>query len=146
MSTFLSTSAHPYPRVGVALFVIKDGKILLGLRHGSHGANTWGTPGGKLELGESWQDCSLREVAEEVGCGITQPEFLAATNDVFEERLHYVTIFMKAMWQAGDIQNLEPEKCLEWQWFDPAQLPDNLMLPILNLRKEHDLAALLGRD
>ena len=30
-------------RVGVAVVIIRDGKILLGERIGSHGANTWAT-------------------------------------------------------------------------------------------------------
>lgn len=33
-------------RVGVAVIVMHDNKILLGERIGGHGANTWATPGG----------------------------------------------------------------------------------------------------
>lgn len=134
-----ATSDHPYPRVGVATFVVRGHKVLLGLRHGAHGANTWGLPGGKLELGESWQACSLREIAEEAGITVSEPVYFAATNDVFDEGLHYVTIFMKADYQAGEASVLEPNKCSEWRWFSTNELPANLMLPLQNLLQRQPL-------
>jgi 8-oxo-dGTP diphosphatase len=63
----LPTQDHPYPRVGVAMFVIKDGKFLMGLRQGSHSPGVWGLPGGKLDLGESWEAGAIRETQEETG-------------------------------------------------------------------------------
>jgi 8-oxo-dGTP diphosphatase len=131
-----STRAHPYPRVGVTTFVIKNGKFLMCLRSGAHGADTWGLPGGKLDLGESLEDCSLREIDEEVGVKVQNVQFLAITNDIFEsEQLHYITIFMKADWASGKPQVLEPEKCKEWRWFSYNKMPENLMLPLVNLKK-----------
>ena len=55
------------PRVGVGVFVVQQGKVLLGLRRGSHGSGTWGSPGGHLEHGEAILDCARREVLEETG-------------------------------------------------------------------------------
>ena len=52
-------------RVGVGVFVWRDGRFIMGQRLGSHGANTWSVPGGHLEFGESWEDCAIREVKEE---------------------------------------------------------------------------------
>lgn len=40
-------------RVGVAAVILREGRVLLGERIGSHGAHTWATPGGHLEWGES---------------------------------------------------------------------------------------------
>jgi 8-oxo-dGTP diphosphatase len=51
-------------------------------------------PGGHLEYGESFADCSKREVLEETGLEVGELKFLVATNDVMEEGKHYVTVFM----------------------------------------------------
>ena len=55
------------PRVGVGVFVLRDGLVLLGLRRGAHGAGTWALPGGHLEFGEAVEHCAAREVHEETG-------------------------------------------------------------------------------
>ena len=48
------------PRVGLGVFVKKEGKVLVGERKGSHGAGTWALPGGHLEGGESFEECCKR--------------------------------------------------------------------------------------
>lgn len=85
------------PRVGVGILIIKDGKVLLGLRKTSHGMGTWCPPGGHLEFGESMEDCARREVLEETGMKIENLRFSTATNDVFvEDGKHYITLHMLA--------------------------------------------------
>ena len=72
---------------------------------------------------------------EETGLTITMSEFLAVTNDVFEEDdKHYVTIFMCAHYtEDQEVKNLEPEKTVAWEWIDVKKLPQNLFLPMKNL-------------
>lgn len=41
------------PYIGVAVIVVRDGRVLLGKRKNAHGAGTWQFPGGHLEYGES---------------------------------------------------------------------------------------------
>ena len=53
------------PRVGIAVFIFKDGKFLMGRRKGAHGEDTWSVPGGHLEFGEMIEDGARREVEEE---------------------------------------------------------------------------------
>ncbi len=123
------------PRVGTAVLIFKGGKILLGKRKGSHGADTWAPPGGHLEFGESFEACAIREVTEETGVTLFAPEFLAVTNDIFaEEKKHYVTIFMIAQCpEEQTVKNIEPEKTESWEWFDTNKLPEKLFLPMQNL-------------
>lgn len=126
------------PSVGVGVFILRDDKFIMLHRQGAHGADTWGLVGGHLEFGESWEECVIRETKEEVGCDIENIRFFAATNDVFPaENKHYVTIFMLADWKSIEPQALEPESCSEIAWFDYDSMPDNMFLPLKNLRKQH---------
>ena len=58
------------PKVGLGVCIVKDNKVLLGKRKGSHGAGTWSFPGGHLEFQETWEKCAKREVLEETGLKI----------------------------------------------------------------------------
>lgn len=112
-------------RVGIGVFIFKDGKFLVGHRKGSHGAGTWALPGGHLDFGESFEETSIREVQEENGLEIEDIQFGAVTNDIFEkENKHYVTIWMTSHWKSGEPEILEPHKCLEWRWVDFDTLPE----------------------
>ncbi len=55
------------PKVGVGVMILKDGKVLLGKRKGSHGQGEYAFPGGHLEHMESFADCAKREVADTSG-------------------------------------------------------------------------------
>ena len=124
-------------RVGVAAVVVRDGAILLGERIGSHGANTWATPGGHLELGESVEACAERETYEETGLTVSSFKKLCFTNDIFDlENKHYVTLFVVANSLSGEPKITEPDKCKQWKWFKLNALPEPLFLPLKNLLKD----------
>ncbi|MBQ4811243.1 NUDIX domain-containing protein [Pseudoalteromonas luteoviolacea] len=125
-------------RVGVGVILVRDNKILLGKRIGAHGENTWATPGGHLELGESVEECAIREVLEETGLQIVEPKKVTFTNDIFEqEGKHYITLFVQAACPSGEASIMEPEKCKSWQWFALDNLPKPLFLSMQNLLKEN---------
>ena len=125
-------------RVGVAVIIEQEGKVLLCLRKGNHAEGTWGFPGGHLELGETPEDCARREAMEEAGLTLENVRRYAFTNDFFEESgKHYITIFMKAEMEKGQTPEVkEPHKCERWAWFPANDLPAPLMLPIVNLLKD----------
>jgi len=123
------------PKVGIGVYIVKDGKFLLGERQGSHGANTWSAPGGHLEYGESWEECARRETMEEAGVKIKNVRFLGLTNNIFEEGKHYITIAMIADWASGKPEVCEPDKRLGWEWVDVENMPSKLFLPIEDLMK-----------
>ncbi len=116
------------PRVGVGILILKNRQILLGLRKGSHAAGTWAAPGGHLEFGETFEGCALREIDEEIGDVCVQNiRFATASGDLYPDvGRHYITILMVADYVSGEPENKEPEKCEEWRWFSPAELPENL--------------------
>jgi 8-oxo-dGTP diphosphatase len=126
-----------HPRVGIGIFVIKDGKFLLGKRKNAHGEGTWCLVGGHLEFGESWEKCSRREIAEEIGIEVNNIRFSGfVTNDFFEkEQKHYITIFMLCDYVSGDVKVLESEKSECWEWFTWDNLPKPLFIPVQNLKE-----------
>jgi 8-oxo-dGTP diphosphatase len=124
------------PRIGVGVFVWKDGKFLMLQRQGAHGEGSWSVPGGHLEFGESWENCAAREVMEETGVIIKNIRQFAITNDIFpDEQKHYVTIWMASDWEHGVPVNKEPDKCLSIEWRDVKSLPTPLFLPWEQLKK-----------
>jgi 8-oxo-dGTP diphosphatase len=117
-------------RVGVAVFIWKDGKFLVQRRLGAHGAGSWTVPGGNLEFNESLEACARREVQEETGLQITNIRFLTLTNDQFKaEGKHYLTVWMVSDWASGDPAIMEPTKCTAQQWCDFENLPEPLFEP-----------------
>jgi len=124
-------------RVGVAAVIVREGAVLLGERIGSHGSHTWATPGGHLELGESVEECAERETYEETGLVVSDFKKLCFTNDIFDkENKHYVTLFVVANSLSGEPKITEPDKCTQWKWFKPDELPEPLFLPLKNLLKD----------
>lgn len=122
------------PLIGLGVFVVRDHKILLGKRKNMHGQGYWGPPGGHLEFGESFEECSIREVLEETNLTIKNITLFDVTNDIFlQENRHYVSLFMRADFAGGTLTCMEPEKCERWEWFAFHNLPENLFLPLKNL-------------
>lgn len=124
-------------QVGVGIIIVRDGRVLLGERQGSHGSGTWALPGGHLEFGESVADCAKREVFEETGLEIHDVRSVAFTNDIFEEnQKHYVTLFVMAVQWRGEPKVMEPQKCKGWEWCEWDNLPNPLFTPLRTLKRE----------
>lgn len=124
---------EPYTRVGVAVVVRRNGKILLGKRKGSHGAGTWALPGGHVELGEEPVATAFRELVEELGedCSFGVIQSLRSCSyisTVFKEGKHHITLFFETDLMSGEPKVMEPNKCEAWEWCDPD--PDNLPTPL----------------
>lgn len=114
-------------RVGLGIFVFKDGKFLMLKRAGKHATGTWSVPGGWQEYGETFEQTSKREIAEEVGLSITNVRFGALTNNFFpEEGIHSVSVMTISDWVGGEPKILEPDKCSELRWADFDSLPSPL--------------------
>lgn len=126
-----------HPRIGVGVFIRKEGKFLIGKRKGAHGGGVWQLAGGHLEPGESFEECAAREAFEETGVEIKNIQHLATTNDVFEEGKHYITIFMVSDYKSGEVRVCEPDKCEGWEWVEWESMPRPVFLPIENLEKQN---------
>lgn len=126
-----------HPRVGTGVFIVKDGKILIGQRKGIHGDGTWCPPGGHLEFGETWEECVRRETQEEAGIEIENVQFAGVVDNHNQEwETHYITIFMRADYLSGEPRNCEPEKCSGWKWVTWETLPSPLFAPVAALLRQ----------
>lgn len=120
-------------RVGIGILIFNNkNEVLLGQRINAHGALTWAPPGGHLEFGESFEACAIREVYEETSLKIVNPTFYACNNDIlYEDNKHYVSIMMQAQFPQGqEIRICEPDKIVEWKWFNIKNLPTPLFMTL----------------
>jgi 8-oxo-dGTP diphosphatase len=126
------------PKVGVGVYVFNDmGEILIGKRKNAHGEGKWCPPGGHLEFGESFEECAKREALEEANIHIENVSFAGLTNDIFtRENKHYITMALTARWKSGKVCLNEPDKFEKWKWVKWEYFPDDLFLPVSNLRKQ----------
>jgi|GEM_PF-488596 len=141
------------PRVGVGVFIFRDGKFLMGKRRNAHGDGSWSIPGGNLEFGESYAQAAIREAREETGLEVRNPRFGAVTNDIFKaEGKHYTTIWMLSECPEGEPVVMEPDKFTHMEWFTFRDLPAPLFLPwtqllpsefIQDIRRQADTTATL---
>lgn len=113
-------------KVGVGVFIIKDGKVLLGRRKGEYGNNEYETPGGHLEYMETFEECAIRETKEEAGIEITDIKLLYTANMRIWKPKHYIHIEVIAKWKSGEPMVLEPEKKEGWGWYELDNIPQPL--------------------
>ncbi|XP_004297154.1 PREDICTED: nudix hydrolase 1-like [Fragaria vesca subsp. vesca] len=127
-------AAARIPKVVVVVCLLRGYKVLLGRRRSSLGDSMFSLPGGHLEYGESFEECAIREVKEETGLDIDQLEFINVTNNLFSEEgkpYHYVVVSMRAVLADHQhAQNVEPDFCDGWGWYEWNNLPKPLFSPL----------------
>jgi ADP-ribose pyrophosphatase YjhB (NUDIX family) len=124
------------PGLGVGVMILKDNKVLLGLRNPNkikvsselQGQGTWTMPGGKVEFMEKLVDAAKRELEEETSLKATNLELLCVSDDM-TDTAHYVTVGFIVKEFTGEVKTMEPETIMEWKWFDLNDLPTNLYNP-----------------
>jgi len=126
-----SSNNSQYPKVGLGVIVIRDGKILLGERLSERGTGMYQIAGGHLEFGETFEEGARREVREETGLtDIIVKGVVSVGNDIAFDA-HYITVGLLAESLSGEPSCPEPDESRNWQWYDL----DNLPSPILPYTK-----------
>ncbi|MFD3970302.1 NUDIX domain-containing protein [Streptomyces cyaneofuscatus] len=118
--------------VGVHLYLQDaEGRVLLGLRHptSAYAGGLYHALAGHCEREEA-VSCLIREAKEEAGL-LLDPEgidlvHLVHSQDSPTERPR-IQLFFRARSWSGVPQVLEPDRCVEWRWFNPKDLPDNVV-------------------
>jgi len=112
------------PKVGIGVIIERDGKILVGKRLSSHGADTWEIPGGHLEFGETFEEAAVREGREETGVQDIVPETIISLSNDIAYNKHYISIGVLTHSKTGEPTDPEPNHSTGWHWCDPNKLPD----------------------
>jgi len=103
-----------------AALIFRDGKLLITQRHAnSHLGGLWEFPGGKREDAETFEQCLVREIREELGLKISVGELFAeVAHDYPEKSVHLKFFTCKIL--SGEPQ---PLGCAAFRWVDKMELP-----------------------
>jgi 8-oxo-dGTP diphosphatase len=109
-------------RACVGALVVRDGRILLGLRapHKTYAA-CWDVPGGHLQAGETPEDALSRELVEELGI-VPTAWTLHSTHEDDGVRLH---LFVVTRWRGRPRLRGDEHSQIRWHRLSRAcELPD----------------------
>jgi len=102
-----------------AALVFRDGQLLITQRYpDAHLGGLWEFPGGKLEAGESFENCLHRELKEELGIEVeVHEEIESITHDYSEKTVHLK--FFRCTWRKNEPQ---PLGCADFRWINHQEL------------------------
>lgn len=94
-------SKKEFPRIGSAVIVVKNGKVLLGKRAKDPGRGNWVIPGGGIRPFESIIDTGVREIKEETSLDVKIVKQLGAYEIINPPREHRIIIYSIAKVAGG---------------------------------------------
>ena len=109
---------HHVVEVSAAL-IFREGKLLIAQRHAdAHLGGLWEFPGGKREPGETFEQCLVREIREELGVEISVGElFEEVVHDYPEKSVHLKFFICRLV--SGQPQ---PLGCAAVKWIEKSEL------------------------
>jgi 8-oxo-dGTP diphosphatase len=106
--------------------MVREGRVLAARRTAPpETAGGWEFPGGKVEPGESPEAAILREVAEELGCGIEVTGHLAGTVDV--RGGHTLQVVLASLAEGEPVPRENEHDAV--RWLGPEELDEVPWLP-----------------
>lgn len=120
----------PHKFIGVAVIWNDQGKILIDKRRpGGLMGGLWEFPGGKVEPGETVEDCIKREIKEELGIDIVVGDRLIVVEHIYSQFGVTLTVH-HCQHTGGEPQPLE---CEEIRWVAVDEL-DQYAFPQANFQ------------
>jgi mutator protein MutT len=102
-----------------AALIFRGGKLLITQRpSGSHLAGLWEFPGGKREESESFQQCLVRELMEELGIEVAVGEEVKTVVHTYPEKTVRLKFF-QCQWRKNEPQTLG---CPALRWIGRDEL------------------------
>ncbi|HET7626627.1 MAG TPA: 8-oxo-dGTP diphosphatase MutT [Verrucomicrobiae bacterium] len=99
--------------------VFRDGKLLITKRHDDvHLGGLWEFPGGKRENGETFENCLIRELREELGIEIRVGEILETVTHAYPEKTVELKFF-RCQWERNEPSRLG---CADFKWISADEL------------------------
>jgi 8-oxo-dGTP diphosphatase len=112
--------------VDVHVVLYDGGRVLLGRRHNTGFADgLFHLPAGHLERGESVVAAAIREAHEELGVALDAADLELL--HVMHSAEGRVALFFGATHWNGAIENREPHKCRDLNWFGLDELPKRMV-------------------
>ena len=103
---------------GASVAIVRDGKVLLIKRAYAPYQHLWTLPGGRIEPGETIEQCAVREIAEEVGLTIRNPR------PVMVQNLGRDGSFRLAVFATTDFTGkiIPSDEVADHKWVEPSAL------------------------
>ena len=102
-----------------AALIFRDGQLLITQRHAaSHLGGLWEFPGGKREAGETFEQCLVREIREELGVVISVGELFEEIRHDYPEKSVHLKFFICQL-ISGEPQPLD---CAAVKWIEKSGL------------------------
>src|SRR5215471_1274659 len=99
--------------------VFRDGRLLITQRHPeAHLGGLWEFPGGKRELSESFEDCLVRELREELGIEVQVGKLVESLTHEYPGKIVHLKFF-RCDWQEHEPRTLG---CAAFKWVTANQL------------------------
>ena len=117
------------PIVGIGAIIVCDGKMLLEKRKNDPGKGRWSVPGGVVELGENVTQTVIREVKEETGLDVAEPEHIDVVDQITRDengriKYHFVIIDYLVDLKGGTLKAASDADELEWVSLDDVEKCD----------------------
>lgn len=101
-----------------AAIITRDDRVLIARRKAGAQAGKWEFPGGKIEEGETPEQCLQRELREELQIEATIGSFFGESEYEYENGAIRLMAYL-ARWDKGEMQ---PTVHTEFRWVPPREL------------------------
>jgi ADP-ribose pyrophosphatase YjhB (NUDIX family) len=132
------------PEVCVGAVIVHDGRLLLVRRGRGAGAGLWSIPGGRVEWGETLEQATIREVAEETGLDVVVGEWLGWVERIGPEH-HFVIHDFRATLPPGAAANAATagDDAADLRWVPVATVADapDVVPGLVPFLREHGVLA-----
>ena len=93
------------PTTRVSVIVVTEDRRILLVKHRKGARQYWVLPGGRLEYGETFQECGVRELQEETGLTVQVDKLVFLSEAIAPDRSrHIVNIYLTARIISGTMK------------------------------------------